>query len=392
MSRPHGRGYRAAGAALAGVAMIGCIALAAEVRPPGVTDPATHRWPPVEDRTSFWAVAKAAARKRYPDLFAGRLTSTVLITVNLLYDGTVLSTSARDFPSGPLAELGGNRVEPDAQFFNRMIDLRNEEVTPLPQGGYHFLGWYGPKRSDGLYVSYNVLKWPTDPERNTVRAELAVSAKYPGYFKSYPAGNDDFRTAKTLTVLLADDGRITQEKWGSEDASMAGEGVILSHFLAMGLEPSSLAHWGDFANGQWNLHAYKHVPPLWVFYAWRRKGSDPVLNESLLRRVQISAQRGLLTWESTNDYATRLVKFYFPNVWAHGVNSPNGMVWFLLDQSGAVIDHGYGNTANNVTVRYSPERHPGILIGDMVNAGVDTLSGRTVRADFEWLRADSPPP
>lgn len=98
------------------------------------------------------------------------------------------------------------------------------------------------------------------------------------------------------------------------------------------------------------------------------------------------------SWESTNRSATRLVKFYFPGVWAHGSASSNEGVWFLLDQSGTVIDRGYGNTGINATALHSPERHPGIRIGDFVNAGVETMNGRTVRASFEWLRADSPPP
>ena len=392
LKRPHSYGYRATCAVFAGLAMVGCIGLAAEVRPPGAMDPATLFWPPEEDRSSFLAVAEAVAKERYPALFAGRLTRTVLISVDLLYDGTVLATSQQEFPPGPLAGIGGRNGKSDPQSFNEMIGWRNEGVLAPHQGDYHLLAWFGPKRSNGLYVSYHVLKWPPDPERNTAKAELAVSAKYPDYFKSYPVGDDDFRTVKTLTVLLGDDGRIAQAEWGRDDANNAGEDAILSHFRAMGLEPSSLAHWGDFGNWEWNMHAYDHVPPLRVFYAWPRNRRDPVFNEALLRKVKLSEERSMRSWESTNRSATRLVKFYFPGVWAHGSASSNEGVWFLLDQSGTVIDRGYGNTGINATALHSPERHPGIRIGDFVNAGVETMNGRTVRASFEWLRADSPPP
>lgn len=393
VSRPRSYGYRAACAVLAGLATVGCIGVAAEVRPPGAVDPATLRWPPAEDRSSFLAIAKAAAKERYPALFAGHLTGTVLISVDLLYDGTVLATSKQEFPPGALAGIGGRNGKSDPQSFNEMIGWRNEGVIIVPhQGNYHLLDWFGPKRSDGLYVSYHLLKWPPDPERNTAKAELAVSARYPGYFKSYPLGNDDFRIVRTLTVLLGDNGRIVREEWSRDDASHWGEDALLRHFRAMGLEPSNLAHWGDFENWGWNMHAYRHVPPLRVFYAWPRSRRDPAFNEALLRRVERSGERSLPSWESTHESATRLVKFYFPAVWAHASASPDQGVWFLLDQSGTVIDRGYGNTSINATALHSPERHPGIRIGDFVNAGVDTMNGRTVRASFEWLRADSPPP
>ncbi len=392
LSRPRGYGHRAVWAALAGVAMVGCIAIAAEVRPPGAGDPATLRWPPTQDRSTFWAIAKAAAKERYPALFAGHLARTVLINVDVLYNGTVLATSTQEFPLGPLSWLEENHGKLDAQAFNRVITWENEGVTLVPQGGLHFQGWFGPQRSNGLYVEDHVLKWAPDPARNTVTAERLVSAKYPEYFKSYTAGNNEFRIVKTLTVLFDDRGTIASEKWGTDDASDAGEGAILSHFRAIGLEPSSLAHWGDFTNFEWNLRAYKHVPPLRVFYAWRRRTRDPVFNEALLRRVESSAQRGMPTWESSNQNAIRLSKFYFPEVWAHGTTSADEMIWFLLDQSGTVIDHGYGHHANSAALQHSPERHPGIRIGDHLNVGVDTMNGRTVRASFEWLAADSAPP
>lgn len=399
LSRPRSYAHRVVWAALAGAAMVGCIALAAEVRPPGVRDPGTLRFPPMEDRSSFWLMAKAVAKKRYPALFAGRFTGTTLVTVELSYDGTVVATRTQEFPPGPLAGLlgSGPRNNVDPSLFDRMADWRNESVPVPQQGEYHFLGWFGARRSNGLYIRYYVLKWPPDPDRNTETAERAVATRYPDYFRSYPAGNDDFRTVRTLSVLLDDSGAIARERWGTDDVSAVSDAitrdaVILSHFRVMGLAPASLAHWGEFANFQWHMHAYKHVPPLRVFYAWRRSNHDPVLNEDLLRRVEIAGQRSLPSWESTNEHAIRLVEFYFPDVWAHGTSPPKQMVWFLLDKSGKVIDHGYGNDDNNGTTLHSPQRHPGIRIGDFVNAGVETMSGQAVRAGFEWLRADSPPP
>jgi beta-lactamase regulating signal transducer with metallopeptidase domain len=389
LGRPRGYGYRFAWAALAGVAMLGCITLAAEVRPPGAEGVAAPRWPAAEDGSPFWPEAEKAARDRYPALFAGRLTGTVLITVDLLYDGTVLTSSTEEFPPGPLPGVRDRKGGSDPQSLDRMIAWRNEGVWGSK---YHFLGWFGPKRSNGLYASYHILKWPPDPERNTERAELAVSAKYPGYFKSHSSGNDEGQTVKTLTVLLNDSDTIAREKWGTDDERDAGETAASSHFRAMNLEPSNLAHWGEFANFHWNGRAYTHLPPLRVFYAWPRRRRDPVLSGALIRKAEISAQRGTPSWESANDNATRLLKFYFRDVWEHGTASPDQMVWFLLDRSGAVIDHGYGKSAHDTTALRSPEHHPGIRIGNFVSVGVETMNGQTVPATFEWLRADSPPP
>ncbi|HEY6457810.1 MAG TPA: hypothetical protein VIY90_21250, partial [Steroidobacteraceae bacterium] len=235
--------------ALAGGLLAACgVALASELKAPTVNGPDSLLWLPAQDRNPFRTKAEAAARERYPDLYAGKFEGTVAIFVDLAIDGTVWGTSTASFPPGVL------RWGQDPENRSRMLREVNEAAGGRPVGTGHFVGWFGSTHQNGLYLWYEVYRWPADATRSPIRARDLVAAGHPGFFGCHASAPDPSDWTN-LTVIFNDDGTIASEQQRVIPANTpkgafekgAWE-VADAHFQKLGIGLSTQAHWGEIAN------------------------------------------------------------------------------------------------------------------------------------------------
>ena len=184
--------------AMALVLIAGCLGAAVTFPAPSRLSDAVLELPPTSDVPFFMAKAEAVARGTYPSLFEGNLQGTEVIAVDLDIDGRLLDIERGKFSSGPLST---NHVP-----FELAVD--EHDVWRISGArGLKFIGWFGSHHDEGLYVSYRVLMWPHDPSRTAERVQAAVAARYPEYFRAYPASEASI-PARTMSVFMSDDGTI----------------------------------------------------------------------------------------------------------------------------------------------------------------------------------------
>jgi hypothetical protein len=208
-----------------------CAALAVNLQAPTLADEELRK-PPTHDWSPYLPMAEAAARAAYPELFQGHFEGTVVLTVNLNRNGAILDIQKREFPSGPLADVA-------LQFDTELIS----DIDRHPgEANRKFLGWFGPRRTNALYLYYQVLKWAHDPSRSAARVRAAVAVQYPEFFRAYPPNQShENNQAKLLTVFMNDDGTINRAAW-SDGSPVDDEKHRFNRFIDLGLSPDQFGH------------------------------------------------------------------------------------------------------------------------------------------------------
>jgi hypothetical protein len=361
-----------------------CAAFALELPAPTLRSsplriPALHDWSP------YLPKAEAAARAAYPELFQGRFNGTVVLVVSLKRDGAVLGTRSREFPPGPLAD---DALEFDSEIFS---DLDRFDGA----ANRKFFGWFGRQHRNGLYMYYQVLKWPHDPTRSAARVRAAVAKQYPEFFRAYPPEQAYKKsTASNLTVFMNEDGTINRAGLSeSGDANYTGERSTYERFLALGLKPEQFGHRARTANFQdsHRLQRFPNAPPLNIFYAWPRRQDDPpdVVFQSRPTFNHTFDKQQLEIEKRVPDEV--ILKRYFPDIWAHGSATPSDVAWILTDRDGVVCDFGRGLMAGlESPFNELMKRYPGIRIALELGVGAKTAQGRGVNLDYLRLAEDSP--
>ena len=338
--------HRLAWGAGALFALLSCLAIAVEVRPPDTEPPA---WPSTPDESPFYAKALSAARQRYPELFAGQFAGTVEIHVELSLDGSVTSTRTYSFPAGPIDYSSLGR---DVNWSNLLRWVEEGYGAP---GTFntHLLGWYGPTRRNGLYLSYGVYRWQQDAERSPVRALQLVNAVHPDFIQGTCYRASPTRTPRTLTVLFSDGGAITKESWSDTPVTngvskempiITASTLAAEHFQSLGYDTSQLAHWGRVPT---YLHGFPTgclVPAGWLYYAWPRRPTDPIVDfkaERPILKPLITANGREI--DGNKKRAQRLFEYYFRDVWWGGPTSEGQFELLLLDRDGRVIAQEQGS-------------------------------------------------
>jgi beta-lactamase regulating signal transducer with metallopeptidase domain len=317
-------------------ALLSCLAVAVELKPPNAMPPP---WPRTPDESPFYARALSVARERYPELFSGKFTGTVEIHVDLSLEGSITGTRTYSYPAGPIDYSSSpNR---DVEWSN-LLRRAEEGYRASGTADRHFLGWYGPSHHNGLYLSYGTYRWPEDPGRNPVRALQLVDAVHPDFIQgacytdSYPG------SPKILTVLFNDDGAITKESW-SDTPGKNGARETAEHFKSLGYDPSELAHWGYVPT---YLHGFPpgcRAPAGSLYYAWPRRPTDPIIDFKAERHV-LSPLEAVYMRENGDvvKRVQRLFECYFPDLWRSGPSSEGQFVLLLLDSEGRVIAQDQG--------------------------------------------------
>lgn len=343
--------------------------------------------PAFVDRSPFLPKAEAAAREKYPALFNGKFTGTVAITVDLNLDGAILATSVTQYPAGPITERSGTKAQRDAYW-----DVVIHDAYSVAGGvGTKFVGWFGKKRDNGLYLNYRVLKWPLDLKRSVQRVRAAVASQYPQYYAPRPLSASGDEAEAVITVVMNDNGEIEAatliENASQEELS---DRKMLDRFMELGLKPEQLTHRGQTVNrGEW--HDRNLTSPLLIIqYAWRRREGDPVddlfQTPDVLERVSREYTRAQVAQTSDDAF----VKRYFPTVWSEGLPKDAAAVWILFSREGQVLDTG---TCAELDSRAVEEilraRYRGIrTIGGGMSA-VTIPSGSKVDFYYFWIAEDS---
>jgi hypothetical protein len=370
---------------LVGVAVslaVACTALAIDLQAPQFSD-SELRKPPLYDWSSFLPKAEAAARAAYPELFVGHFDGTIVLLVNLNRDGKVLDIRKREFPSGPLAD--------DALQFD--TEIMADLFRVYGSANRKFMGWFGPQHANGLYMYYQVLKWPHDPTRSAARVRAAVAAQYPEFFRAYPPQpSRQDQKVELLTVFMNDDGTINRtsvddEKQGDDEKQR------FNRFLELGLSPEQFGHRGWTANfrGAHDLRRYANAPELNINYAWPRRPDDPpdvaFLSNAAFRPAKDAWMKELYAGPPDTSFLKR----YLPDIWENGTGSTSDVVWILVDTQGAVCGHGVTRIAGAVGLdRDLMNRYPGTRIGLHAGTGAASAHGSRVNLDYLGLMDDSP--
>jgi hypothetical protein len=372
----------------AAILCFACVAVATQLQTPELPGDNPLTKPPPQDWSPYLPIAEGAARAAHGDLFEGRFSGTVELIVDLNRDGVVLEILKRKLPAGPITEESyatSNYRESD-------WDVTIHDAWHHPgAGGLKFVGWFGPQRTNGLYIAYRVLKWPHDPTRSAEIVEAQVAARYPEFYRHYSPAMADISKAKLLTVFMNDDGTIDRAQLidGTVNADDDGRNA-LERFRQLGLTPEQLSHRGRITNWErWGWRdAYQSAPLLRVDYAWTRRPEDPP-DESLQSHDVFHQVWNLLQDEQQNqapDHA--FLMRYFPDVWQDGGSLDN--LWILLDRLGNVLDSGRTLEMPHAYRKELEARYPGTKIGEGRYTGVKAKNGKNASLAYFWLAADSP--
>jgi beta-lactamase regulating signal transducer with metallopeptidase domain len=361
-----------------------CLAAAFALPPPSQVIDAIVEPAPISTVPFFTAKAETAARAAYPTFFEGHLPGTELIAVDLNIEGQVIGIANTEFPPGPLS---ANQMSIDPE-----IEL-HDIYRAAGARGLKFYGWFGTQHSFGLYISYRVLMWPHDASRAGARVRAAVAARFPEYFRAYPAG-DASKSAQVIFVFMNDDGTIARASAPETVSNTIAFGLDdrqgYKGLLSLGLSAEQFGRRGATSN--WQSAADRltnpNAAPLTIYYAWPRRADDPpdqlALLPAMLKRFSYSAP----SQKQYDSPDQALLERYFPEVWRRGPDSRNEVLWVLLDRSGTVW--GTGISPEMVTV--SPEiqaLYPGITLGDGRARLVRTAPGTPVMVGLWWLGEDS---
>jgi Ni/Co efflux regulator RcnB len=343
--------------------------------------------PAYMDRSPFLPKAQAAARSKYPDLFSGKFTGTIGINVDLNIDGDVVSLSTLHFPVGPITDRSGTKEQNDA-----ITEVTIHNAYAVMGGvGSKFLGWFGKKRDNGLYLYYRVLKWPLDPKRSVGVVRSAVERQYPQYYKSRMLSAVDEQSESVLTVVMNDAGGIEAAKLienASEDER--SDRRMFDRFMELGLKPEQLTYRGHTTNrGDWhdrNLTA----PFLSIEYAWRRMDGDP--QDEMFQTPEVFER---LAAQFARESATQapdeaFVERYFESIWQNGLPKDAAGVWLLFSREGRVLDAGTTAESDHRAVEEQIRaRHPGVRTNGGGSAGVRNPSGSMINFFYSWVAEDS---
>lgn len=370
--------------ALLGVLQFTC---GAESRPWKAGDPLLK--PAPADHSPFLLKAEDAARGKFPELFQGKFTGTIGLYVDLDVEGNVLSMDKVTFPQGPINDENLSMEQRDAAMEIALHDVYRRAGAQ----GSKFLGWFGSKRADGLYLFYRVLKWRLDPMRTAARVRSAVAERYPDFHapRLLERNRDDSKNA-LVTVAMNDDGTINDavlvENASEEDLT---DRKMFDRFRALGLKPDQLAYRGRTTN-QGDFQDKNLTSPLLVIqYAWPRRDSDPP--DEMLVTIDVFERISLLHLQEQQSHPPdeEFLRRYFSSVWKTGLPGNSAGVWLLLARTGEVVDAGtthardIGAAEHDVHARYS-----GIKTSEASISGAKIPSGSTIPMHYIWIASDSP--
>lgn len=358
-----------------------CMAVATQLQAPELSgDPLIK--PPFRDRSPFLPVAEDAARAAYPELFEGHFSGTVVLLVDLDRTGAVLNIDRLQFPPGP-----PTHGAPDSYWRVMVHDVWRGWGSV----GTKFVGWFGPQRTNGLYLEYRVLKWPVDPARSLARVEAAVMSRYPEFYRTYPPTTSEPSKGKHLTLLMNDDGTIGGAKLIDTPIDYyPNESEIMEHFRELGLTVEQLSHRGHTTNWEYGLFEnpgmYASAPFLRVDYAWPRRSEDPpdVSLQSHPTEYLFDLRK---LEEQSHPRDEEFVMRYFPDVWREGAGLDH--LWILLDQLGNVVETGRASENPLGTDFETKLAARGVRIGSASSTRVDTEDGEDVSLTYLWVSADS---
>lgn len=317
-------------------ALLSCLGVALELKPPDTMPPP---WPSTPDESPFYAKALTAARQRYPQLFSGEFAGTVEIEVDLSPDGTVTGTRTESHAAGPIDHSSPER---EAAWFS-LWRYAEEGIHRAGAANMHFIGWYGRSHQNGLYLAYAVYRWPLDADRNPARALQLVNEVHPDFVQGacYTASYPDH--PRILTVLFRDDGTIASESW-SDTPGTNGSRNTAAHFESLGDDPTQLAHWGYAPTYLHGFPAGCLAPAGSLYYAWPRRPSDPIIDFRAERRVFGPLEAlAMRDGADASRRVQRLFEYYFPDMWSGGPGSGDDFVLLLLDPVGRVIAQRQGS-------------------------------------------------
>jgi len=371
---------------------VACVAIAVDLNAPRLGDSDLTR-PPLHDWSPFLPKAEAAARAAYPQLFQGAFSGSVELHVDMTRDGGILDIRKMVLPVGQAAD---DTAAPDVE----SVDWSEKFVagfgTPFDT---KFIGWFGPDRKNGLYVSYQVYKWPPDPTRSAARVRAAVAAQYPEFFQPYgPIRGSQPGERKLLTVFMNEDGTINREMLSDNDGRTTGsEKAEYQLFLKLGLTPEQFARRACTTNIH-NSPPYARYPDessLMICYAWPRRSDDPPDEVFQSRAVfkQAEEKRATESHEQVPDEA--FLERYFPDIWGHGPAFENEDLWILFDHQGRVWDVGRSGSRSpgadiGVLAKELEAKYPGTKINLDLARSANTADGHSVYMEYFRLDADSP--
>lgn len=352
-------------------ALLSCLGVAVELRPP---DAAPPLWPSVPDESPFYAKALAAARAAYPKLFSGEFSGTVEIEVDLSLDGSVTGTRTYSYPAGPIDYSSTDR---DVGWFT-LLRFSEEGYRAAGAHNFHFLGWYGQTHQSGLYLMYGVYRWSLDAERNPIRALQLVNEVHPDFVQGacFTASYPDH--PRTLTVLFRDNGTIGTESWSDTPGTTDPQDAE-KHFEALGYDHTKLAHWGRVPTYLHGFPAGCLAPAGSLYYAWPRRPTDPIIDFKADRRVLRPLETvAMRETDHVRPRAQRLFEYYFPDVWSSGPTSEDEFVLLLLDRAGRVVAQRQGSHAAVEPLKLVEKGLAGHRAQLVTRTGVTSRSGEEV--------------
>lgn len=367
---------------------VACVVCALDLPPPALSDPVLRK-SPLHDWSPFLPKAEAAARAAYPDLFAGHLEETVALSVDLNRKGEILGIHKQTYPPGFLPE----QSSPEYGHLEFSAGMDHAGAVAI---GRKFIGWFGPQEAYGLYLFYEVLKWPHDPERSAARVRDAVATQYPQYFRPAVAQDaplTDPRTAKIVTVFMNNDGTINRAQLSEVGPDDLNERKFYDRFIALGLSPEEFGHRGRTFNSQnpLSVSRYPNALSLEILYAWPRRADDPpdtvAESNAVFREVDVKWSREVESQLPDDVFLKR----YFPDIWTNAPATVSDKLWILFDRQGEVCDTG--RLPQNITEMEQQTlfnaRYPNARIRFSYGSGAQTANGHNTDLNYFWLDDDS---
>jgi hypothetical protein len=244
-------------------------------------------------------------------------------------------------------------------------------------------------RTNGLYLSYAVFKWPHDPERSAARVREAVAKQYSEYFRSYSADTGNQRSlGKILTVFMNNDGTINRAQLSDATQSDFNDRKFYERVLALGLTAEQFGHRGRTFNAPdpLQLSRYPNAPHLEIIYAWPRRTDDPpdvaLQSNAVFREVFERRSREI---DSQVPDEVVLQRF-FPDIWENAPAKVSEGLWILLDQQGEVCETGRSPGTSTEIEKPLEARYPSARIKQEYGVGAKTANGNTT--DLHYFRLD----